>query len=68
MILIKKPLLSDSSVALGVDLEIDFVSCPKCKTENAGIQTKGIEEKVGHRPFYRYQCKSCNRVTGILID
>lgn len=104
MILIKKPLIFDSSDLFGVNMDIDFVTCPKCKsknwndipnledrnkckykcsrcnylivlgscskckTENAWIQIKGIEEKGGHRPFYRYQCRSCNRLIGILID
>ncbi|MCQ2579437.1 MAG: hypothetical protein MJ159_01905 [Treponemataceae bacterium] len=47
---------------------ITLGSCGKCKTEKAWIQTQGIDEKGGHRPVYRYQCRHCGRVVGIMID
>ncbi len=41
-------------------------ACVKCKNKNWKM-TKGIDPKGGHRPVYRLQCLSCNRVIGFLI-
>lgn len=42
--------------------------CSSCKTSQAWIQTKGIDPRGGQKPFYRYECRNCHRVVGILID
>lgn len=43
-------------------------ACAKCKTPNAWVQIQGVDEKGGHKPIFRYQCKTCKRIVGILID
>jgi transposase-like protein len=42
-------------------------ACAACKTPNAWVQTVGIDRKGGHRPMYRYQCRGCGRLIGVLI-
>jgi len=41
-------------------------ACKTCRTRN-WLMTKGIEEKGGHRPYYRLKCKTCQRTIGFLI-
>jgi hypothetical protein len=45
---------------------ISLGACSACKTKD-WLMTKGIEEKGGHRPYYRLKCRSCARVIGLLI-
>ena len=46
---------------------ITLGSCSKCRTEKAWIQIAGINEKGGQRPYYRFQCKGCKRIIGLLL-
>ena len=46
---------------------ITLGSCSKCKTVNAWILITGINDKGGQKPFYRFQCKICKRIVGILL-
>lgn len=43
-------------------------ACAKCRTPKPWIQIQGIDEKGGRYPVYRYQCKTCQRIIGVLID
>jgi len=41
--------------------------CKKCMSSSWKL-IKGIDEKGGHRPFYRFKCNSCNRIIKIKIS
>lgn len=41
--------------------------CKNCNNKNWEL-IKGIEDKGGHRPYYRFKCRSCNRVLKIKIS
>lgn len=42
-------------------------TCKKCMSSSWEL-VKGIDEKGGHRPFYRFKCNSCNRIIKIKIS
>ncbi len=42
-------------------------ACSHCGTEKAWRLTRGIEEKGAYRPMYRFKCRSCGRLIGILL-
>jgi hypothetical protein len=46
--------------------QMSFGACSKCKTRNWQM-TRGIDPKGGHRPMYRFQCRTCGRVVGIMV-
>jgi uncharacterized Zn finger protein len=41
--------------------------CGTCKTDRAWELVKGVDPKGGYRPYYRYRCRGCGRVIGILM-
>ncbi len=43
-------------------------ACGACKTENAWTLELGIQEKGAHRPMYRFRCRGCRRLIGILLQ
>ncbi|HCM28071.1 MAG: hypothetical protein A2Z99_20865 [Treponema sp. GWB1_62_6] len=43
-------------------------ACSKCKAEKAWELLVGIQEKGAQRPMYRFRCKNCRRVIGILLQ
>jgi ribosomal protein S14 len=47
---------------------IRLTGCSSCASQENWVLIKGIEEKSGWRPYYRFQCKSCGRHLGVLID
>ncbi len=40
--------------------------CSKCGIKNWQL-IKGIEKKGGHKPYYRFKCRSCDRTVGFLL-
>jgi hypothetical protein len=42
-------------------------ACSACKAERSWVLLVGIQEKGSHRPMYRFQCKSCRRIIGLLL-
>lgn len=47
---------------------VSLGTCAKCRTQQAWVLIQGIDEKGGRYPIYRFQCKTCKRIIGLLID
>jgi hypothetical protein len=47
---------------------VRLTGCFDCGGKDCWTQVKGIEKKSAHRPYYRFQCKICGKLLGVLID